>query len=722
MNRLQKGSTMIAGCWQVKAQLAAVLAFGVVGATGSVVQAEPTRTYELEGFGHFLDGNPLSTAVTEDGTIVLAPAVKQRFADSSVSFTAACGMGDQVLVARAEDAQVLAIDGSGTARPLFAPTEPLVTALWSDGQAAFVATAPGGKIYRVDKHGTAKLFYDPNAKFVWQIAAGPDDSLLVVTGEPATLQQIGPNGQGKVRFTADQAHLRSVAFDAQMGTFVGGGERGVLYHAAPKGKFLALYDSGSPEITAIALADSAVYIAAVSGAASLATEGSKAAPQKAGEVRSQVLRVDLEGATDLLAGSADEAVFALAVDNQGQLLVATGASGREDPRGRIYRIEPHRRQIALLIQSTSRRVTHLVHLAHHHIAAVAAGGGEVVELTPKLADDGFFLTQPFDATLPSTFGALQVLGQFPTGTKVVVRLRTGQTASPDSTWSAWSAGVLAPGNQSLPLRRGRFVQACLRLQRFGHVSPQVQRLRLAYRRQNMAPFVREVTALHKNLVLRSLPREDSRSKVVLFADKADAADDDSSRRSLPMRVRQVDDPGSRTIKWIADDPNADDLLYSLYVRPIDDASWKELAHDLTDPYFTLQPGQLADGNYVFRVFVSDAPSNTPGLERTDSRDSRSILFDSTPPAFMGLEVRSMRGQAHLTGQVRDALGSLTVLTYSLDAAPPQAFLPEDGVLDGPAESLNFNLGKLAHGRHVVSLRAVDDADNEAIAEVVFTTR
>ena len=35
--------------------------------------AETTRTFELEGFGHFLDGNPESTAVTEDGAVALRP-------------------------------------------------------------------------------------------------------------------------------------------------------------------------------------------------------------------------------------------------------------------------------------------------------------------------------------------------------------------------------------------------------------------------------------------------------------------------------------------------------------------------------------------------------------------------------------------------------------------------------------------------------------------------
>src|SRR5258706_7307473 len=75
--------------------------------------AERTRFYSLEGFGTWLDGNPESTVVTEDGSIGLPMLARERFADAATSFSAATVRGDDVLAARVEDAQVVAIDRAG---------------------------------------------------------------------------------------------------------------------------------------------------------------------------------------------------------------------------------------------------------------------------------------------------------------------------------------------------------------------------------------------------------------------------------------------------------------------------------------------------------------------------------------------------------------------------------------------------------------------------------
>ncbi|MCK5689793.1 hypothetical protein KAI87_11015, partial [Myxococcota bacterium] len=60
--------------------------------------AESVRYYELEGFGSFLDGDAKSTAVTERGTIILPPVVRERFADPAMAFSAATAWGEDVVV------------------------------------------------------------------------------------------------------------------------------------------------------------------------------------------------------------------------------------------------------------------------------------------------------------------------------------------------------------------------------------------------------------------------------------------------------------------------------------------------------------------------------------------------------------------------------------------------------------------------------------------------
>ena len=81
--------------------------------------AEQPRFYNLEGFGSWLDGNPESTAVTEDGEIVLPSPNRVRFEDPAASFSAAAAWGDDIVVANVEDGKVMAIDRAGKSRELF---------------------------------------------------------------------------------------------------------------------------------------------------------------------------------------------------------------------------------------------------------------------------------------------------------------------------------------------------------------------------------------------------------------------------------------------------------------------------------------------------------------------------------------------------------------------------------------------------------------------------
>jgi hypothetical protein len=64
----------------------------------------------------------------------------------------------------------------------------------------------------------------------------------------------------------------------------------------------------------------------------------------------------------------------------------------------------------------------------------------------------------------------------------------------------------------------------------------------------------------------------------------------------------------------------------------------------------------------------------------------------------------------------DAVGPFLEAPYSLDGEKFRPMLPEDGVLDGPGESFTLRLGELAAGRHSITLRLVDEGENEGFGE------
>jgi hypothetical protein len=697
----------------------------------TVAHAEMPRFFELEGFSRFLDSNPETTAITEEGAIALPPGIKDRFSDAAAAFGNACAQGDRVIVSRVEDGEVLAIDAKGRTQPLYKVEEAMVTALLCDAEAIYIAAAgPAARVYRIDKKGRVDTFVRPAAAYVWDMVHGPNGTVYMATGEPGAVLAVDSAGKAKAVFTAEQAHLKSLAYDPRLGLFVGGGERGVVYGARDSKTFRALYDTGTAEITALTARGNYLFAAGVTGSAALVagdtpenTAQGAAAPVKkgkGGEVRSQLVRIGLDGTADILAGSADEAVFALAFDAQGQVIVATGATGRDDPRGRLYSLDPENKRIAMLYQSPSRRLTHLVRLPNQDLAAVANGGARVVEVTGERARSGSFLTLPFDTGINSRFGLVQILGTFAKGTGATVAVRTGQTAEPDATWSPWTGEVDAPGNRPFHVPPGRFLQARLILRGDGKNTPHVHRLRIAYLRQNVAPFVRDVTVLRKGLALYSVPRDDSKQKLVAVADKADDQTTPETPTPHPApRARQVQDPGMLTVKWQSDDPNGDDLTFALDVRQAESSVWQSLKADLDEPFFTFRSSQLADGYYYFRVQASDARSNPDGMDKVDVRDSRAVLIDNTPPHLEALKVATSKREVRITGSVEDVFGPLMELTYALDGQAPRPMAPEDGLLDGPKEKFTIRLTNLATGAHSVTVRCKDEAENEAVVAAQF---
>ena len=704
-----------------------VLAAAAAIAYTSSARAEGTRFYNLEGFGSFLDGNPETTAVTEDGLITLPPIARERFSDAAVSFTAATAKGDDVIVAKSGGGLVLAIDKAGKSREIAKLEGGVVTSLLATDDGLFAATGPGAKIHKLDGKGKSTVWYSGEVGYVWAMTEAPGGGLYVATGDPGKVLKI-KDGKATELFASEQTHLRSIAFQKGLGIFVGGGERGILFRSADGEKdFRALFDSGHPEITSIVVRDGYAYAAAVSGAEALASDdGDGPRKGKGPTVRSQLVRVGMNGASETLAGSNDEAIFALAVDGSGNVIVATGASGRDDPRGRLYSVAPKNREISMIYQAKSRRITHLVDVGKGTIAAVASAGGRVIQVTGPTAAKGEFFTVAYDAGINSSFGTVQIFGVVPDKTRATVAVRTGQTATPDATWSAWSPEIAYPGGQRADVSNGRFVQMRLTLSSEGKEAPRVNRMRIAYLRQNLRPFVREVVALRKGVALIGVPREEQKSKTVSLAEKASEemrrGEQSEGSRNQASRARQVEQRGALTVRWVAEDPNGDELKYDLEFRPEGRAEWRTLNKDLDEPFYTVQSAQLPDGHYQFRVRATDEPSNPRGAELEDRRESTSVLIDNSQPRVDSVKVAVDGKKATAKVSVADNVGPIVGAEYAVDGGEFRPMAPTDGVLDGAKEVFEVKLEELDKGPHTFTVRVIDEAENEGFGESSFQVK
>jgi hypothetical protein len=381
--------------------------------------------------------------------------------------------------------------------------------------------------------------------------------------------------------------------------------------------------------------------------------------------------------------------------------------------------------IALAYQSPSRRVTRLLSTEGEAVLAVAAAGGRVTYIGTGVAKAGELVAKPLDSVINARYGIVQAMGETPAGTSLAVQLRSGQAAQPDDSWSAWSPEVAAPGNVTAGIPSGRFVQAKVILRGDGKATPSLRRVRIAYLRSNLRPFVREIVSLRKGIALAPIikpPQGKAKTinlQEVATAEQKKEEEEEERDGDGSGRARAVDLPGALTLKWVADDPNGDELSYALMVREVGNGGWRELEDELPAPFYTLDSAQLPDGHYQFKVTASDAPSNPEGLAQSDAKASEAILIDNTAPRFATLRVDVRGDVATAQSEIQDAVGPLVELAYALDGDPFLPLAPDDGVLDGPRETITLQLSKLDPGHHTLTVRTRDEGQNVASAEARF---
>jgi hypothetical protein len=686
---------------------------------GGLVHAESARVYEIEGFGAFLDGNPESTSVGEEGFVMLPPQVKEMFSDASHTYTSAVWWNNAWVLSRADEGAVVAVDHTGHTREVYVPSSGHVTAMAVIKDDLWVALGPKASVVKINAQGKTEVVYTPSEGYVWSMVPGPAGTVFMATGNPGTVVKWSSQRAQEVVFKSRHGHLRGLVYAEKMGWLVGSTDNGVVYVSENGTSWKALFDTGLEEVTALSVRAPYVYVSAASGAEALALSQGKNDKDRNVSVRSQVVQVDMQGNTRVLAGSTDEVVFDTALAPDGGLWVVTGTHSKEDPRGRLYNIDTRTHRVKLLYQSASKQLTQMLEQGAEGVVVLAAGSSRLLHVGFEVASEGVFISPVHDMVLNAQVGAVSVLGAWPVGSEVRVFVRVGRTQTPDAGWSAWSEGVQAPQGGLKQAMHGRFVQFKVHLKGSAQAMPQVQRVRVAYQRQNVGPFIREVTVLRKGLALQAVLKEDNKTKTFALTEKPSAEDVKNHvwmpRREV-TRVRQTEEPGAVSLRWTAEDPNEDVLLYTLSVRKWGESAWRVLKKDFEESFYQIDSSQLGDGHYQFQVQVSDALSQPSGLGEEDVQESRVYTIDNTAPVLAKPVLQQNKEGFVMQVQADDAMGPLVQAVCSLDGGAAYPLLPVDGVLDTGHEVFKHVFVGLSKGAHTATVRVVDEAGNVAFAE------
>jgi hypothetical protein len=170
-------------------------------------------------------------------------------------------------------------------------------------------------------------------------------------------------------------------------------------------------------------------------------------------------------------------------------------------------------------------------------------------------------------------------------------------------------------------------------------------------------------------------------------------------------------------RWLANDDNADTLLFKIEIRGENETTWKPLRENLRERFYSWDSSAYPDGKYRVRVTASDAPSNTPEQTLTTSRESDRFLIDNTAPEITTLAATAQGAKVDVRFHAKDALNVLAKAEYSVNGGEWKVVEPTTRLTDSEEHDYRFEADRGA-GEATIAVRVSDAYENEAVAKTV----
>lgn len=726
---------------------AAALLLAAAGWIG-VAAASPTF-WTVSTQADFLKGDVENLSIDSDGRILLGPTASLLGETAAPFLWRIVAAPDGTIWAgTGNEGHVLRRTPDGKVTTFFDAPELEVHALAAaPGGGLYVGTSPDGRIYHVAADGTSRTFFEPGAKYIWSIVVDPKGTVYAATGDEGIIFRIGPDGKGAPFYRTNTANAVSLALTPAGDVLAGTESPGRLFRIDPGGKGFVLLDSPYREIHAVRLAsDGTIYAAAVNAMASAATdratepppaatpppvptvsteitaiavvEGplqgspSQAAPRSARPAgRGAIYRVRPDGLWDLMWDSGEDAPFDLVVEPSGSLLVGTGTEGK------IFRVVGEPARVTLLARAGARQVTALWRDPSGRILGAASNPGKLFALAPSPATRGTYDSDVRDAGTVASWGVIRWRAAL-NGGRVEVFTRSGNTATPDETWSAWSPAYTNADGQQIESPNARYIQWRAVLSSSSGAGPILTSVTTAYLPRNLRPEVTAIT-VHPAGTVFQRPFSTGEMEIAGFEDNTSDGRmpnqvPGSPPQPAPALGRRMYQKGLQTFVWRAEDANGDSLLFDVSYRREGDTTWRPLRRGLADSIFVWDTTSVPDGTYFVKITASDGPSNAPATALVGERESTAFDVDNTPPAIAAEPSRRAGDRTTLGFVVTDAQSPVLRVEYSLDASRWQVIYPKDGIPDSRREEFEIVLEAGVEARSVI-IRATDAMQNVATA-------
>jgi hypothetical protein len=664
-------------------------------------RAVGTRTFELDSLEQLSGGDLAGVSVGSDGIVRAGWTLGNVPLPPDAGTTTACAAtlpDGSVLVGTGPAAGGKVVRVVNDRASVFADLkETAVSSLAVDKRGNVFASTTGNKVYRIAQ-GRSDVFATlPDVESILALALDPSGtSLYAATGSPGRVMRIDAAGASSLYFKADDPFVVSLAVADDGVVYAGTSGKGVLYRIAGPGRATVLYDFPGEEVRAIAVGPNRTVFAianeTTSGSSSETSEstssrrnaGGRTAPGPSSSARSKpgkgsLWRFDAQLRPERLMHHDEFHYMSLAVDDRGVAYVGTGAEGR------VYAVDDA--HVVSLIADTDERQVAAIAVSPRSRLVIGSDPAVFHRVLAVGGPDAVWTSKPLDAGLRARFGHLTWNG---TGS-LEVSTRSGDTQTPDTTWSAWSNPLANGGITTSP--GARFLQIRARLR---DPLATISDVRMAFLTENLRAVVTEVAARPKT------PAHETKEGI------AQSGGEPAKHDSVLH------------VTWKVDNPDSDELRYRVQFRREGAARWIDATkaeESLTKPEFDWDTAALPEGKYRVRVDASDEISNPPDSATRHALETPPVLVDNTPPVFQALAVQGHR----LRAEVVDGMGPIARVEAAIDGRLEWRPLPAaDGIFDTADETVDVDLTPLlpaGPGAHIVAVRAYDGAGNFVVRDV-----
>ena len=718
----------------------------VLALAAAVGRAAIPALWHVSTRAEFLRGEVEDLSIDEDGRLLLGPRTELIHETMSPFVWAVIAAPEGGLWAgTGNDGKVISVAEDGTSSTFFDADELEVHALAAtpDG-GLYVGTAPDGQIYKVEVDGSATAFFNPEEKYIWALAVDAAGNVFAGTGDKGIIYRITPDGEGEPFYRTNTSHVLSLIFDAQGNLLAGTEAPGQVFRIDRDGEAFVLLDSSYREIRALRVdGDGVIYAAAVSGrppetdrppseptfpvpvpSVSISTEitaigisvspsAGGQAPQttepKRGTPLGAVYRIAPDGVWDIAWSSTEDSPYDVTFDVDGALVIGTGS------KGKIYRVAGEPSRTVLLARASAQQVTMFLRDDEGQNYYTTANPGKLFKLSSDRVEKGNYQSEVLDAKTVAAWGAIRWRGSTPAGTRIQLFTRSGNTSTPNATWSPWSVAYTDPNGEQMASPKARYLQWKAVLSGSA-ATPMLTSVDAAYLPRNLRPQLTSITVHPPGRVFQR-PFSSGEPQIAGLdetatngsADRAQAAT--SSVPQVSPLGRQIYRKGLQTFVWNAEDPNEDQLQFDVLYRREDETRWRTLKRKLGGSIYAWDTTSVPDGTYLIKVTASDAVTNSPGDALVGELESAAFDIDNSPPRIEMGRLRQDGEQMVLPFTVADAHSPVQHVEYSFDANTWHAIYPMDGIPDSRTEQFEIVLEGDVTAEQRIIIRASDAMNN-----------